>query len=153
MAGSSGLTLRPMTSADLPGVLAIERQVQFAPWSEKLFVDGLERGHDCRVAADDGGAVHGFSVVQYILDEAHLLNIAVDPGSQGKGIGRRLLTALTEEAAGKSSSTVFLEVRSGNANAIRMYQMAGFNEIGLRKNYYPAPQGGKEHAVMMALVL
>ena len=79
------------------------------PWSERLFADGLERGHDCRVAVDDRGLVQGFSVVQYILDEAHLLNIAVDPDRQGKGIGRRLLTALMEEAVRKSSSTVFLE--------------------------------------------
>ncbi|RZU36999.1 [SSU ribosomal protein S18P]-alanine acetyltransferase [Fluviicoccus keumensis] len=152
MAGAASLSLRAMTTADLPQVLAIERQVQFAPWSEKLFADGLERGHDCRVAVDAGERVAGFSVVQNILDEAHLLNIAVDPARQGQGVGRQLLTAVTESAAARQASMIFLEVRSGNLRAIDLYNRAGFNEIGLRKNYYPAPGGGKEHAVMMALV-
>ena len=152
MAGAASLSLRVMTLSDLPEVLAIERQVQFAPWSEKLFGDGLERGHDCRVAVDVEGRVVGFSVVQSILDEAHLLNIAVDPARQGQGIGRQLLAAVTESAAARQASMIFLEVRSGNLRAIDLYNRAGFNEIGLRKNYYPAPGGGKEHAVMMALV-
>ena len=81
-----------------------------------------------------------------------MLNIAVSPESQGGGVGRMLLEALLHEAAARQAATVFLEVRSGNERAIRLYQQAGFNEIGLRKNYYPSPGGGKEHAVMMALV-
>lgn len=144
--------LRPMRLTDLSAVLIIERQVQFAPWSETLFRDGLERGHDCLVLTDTHDQPVAFSVVQYILDEAHLLNIAVDPTQQGRGLGRQLLQALLEKAAARSCSTVFLEVRAGNRRAIDLYNRAGFNEIGLRKNYYPAPAGGKEHAVMMAMV-
>ena len=152
MAGPASLILRPMTLDDLPAVVAIERQVQFAPWSEKLFADGLERGHDCLTAVTTDGGICGFSVVQSILDEAHLLNIAVDPAAQGQGIGRQLLDAVIARAAAREASMIFLEVRSGNTRAIELYNRAGFNEIGLRKNYYPAPGGGKEHAVMMALV-
>lgn len=152
MAGPAGMTLRPMVVEDLPDALAIERQVQFAPWSEKLFRDGLERGHDGVVAVDAAGRVAGFSVVQYILDEAHLLDIAVDPGRQGQGIGRYLLDNLVQVAAKRNCSMIFLEVRAGNTRAIDLYRQSGFNEIGLRKNYYPAPDGRKEHAVMMALV-
>lgn len=152
MVRADQLKIRPMTGEDLSAVVALEQQVQYAPWSRQLFVDGLERGHECRVVADEAGCIHGFSVVQYILDEVHLLNIAVSPESQGGGVGRMLLEALLHEAAARQAATVFLEVRSGNERAIRLYQQAGFNEIGLRKNYYPSPGGGKEHAVMMALV-
>ena len=152
MAGNPGLILREMTAADLPAVVAIERQVQFAPWSGNLFAEGMERGHQCRVSADHEARVAGFSVVQYILDEAHLLNIAVDPARQGIGAGRQLLDSLIDAAVDNKSTMVFLEVRSGNQRALRLYQMAGFNEVGLRRNYYPSANG-KEDAVMMALML
>lgn len=147
------MTIRPMTLADLGAVLAIERQVQYAPWSEKLFADGLERGHECRVLTDDAtDRITGFSVVQYILDEAHLLDIAVDPSCQGRGAGRSLLDALIASAQARGAGMMFLEVRAGNTRAIDLYQRYGFNEIGRRRNYYPAA-GGKEDALMMALML
>ena len=140
-----------MTAADIPAVVEIEAQVQYAPWSSKLFSDGLER-HVCLVA-EQGNEIVGFAIIQFILDEAHLLNIAVDPAQQKRGLGKLLLDEVLARSLDKQASTVFLEVRSGNARAIQLYQMAGFNEIGLRKNYYPAANGGKEHAVMMALMV
>ena len=94
----------------------------------------------------------GFAVVQFVLDEASLLNIAVDPQLQKQGIGRILLDEVIHRAMVKQATTVFLEVRASNRRAITLYQMAGFNEMGLRKNYYPTSHG-KEDAVMMALMV
>lgn len=139
-----------MTAADIPAVFIIEQQVQYAPWSEKLFSDGLER-HVCLVA-EHGRQIVGFAVVQFIVDEAHLLNIAVDPAQQKRGLGKLLLDEVIVRSTAKQATTIFLEVRSGNQRAIQLYQMAGFNEIGLRKNYYPAANG-KEDAVVMALMV
>ena len=75
MVSSQSVTLRAMTTTDLPAVCVIEKQVQYAPWTEKLFADGLDR-HLCLVAELDGQIV-GFAVVQFVLDEASLLNVAV----------------------------------------------------------------------------
>jgi ribosomal-protein-alanine N-acetyltransferase len=139
-----------MTTADLAAVCAIEKQVQYAPWTEKLFSDGLER-HLCLVAEQVSHIV-GFAVVQFVVDEASLLNIAVDSTQQKQGIGRLLLDEVIAQATAKKATTVFLEVRASNRRAIEMYERAGFNEMGVRKNYYPAANG-KEHAVMMALMV
>jgi ribosomal protein S18 acetylase RimI-like enzyme len=79
-------------------------------------------------------------VVQFVVDEASLLNIAVEPTQQKQGIGRLLLDEVLAQASAKKATTVFLEVRASNQRAIQMYQQAGFNEMGLRKNYYPSAQ-------------
>ena len=150
MVSSQSIVLRAMTTADITALCAIEQQVQYAPWTEKLFSDSLER-HVCWVAQKDQQVV-GFFVVQFIVDEAHLLNIAVDPTQQKQGIGRVLLDNVQQQAIAKKANTIFLELRATNQRALALYQMAGFNEIGLRKNYYPAAQG-KEDAVIMALML
>ncbi|MDO9180232.1 MAG: ribosomal protein S18-alanine N-acetyltransferase [Agitococcus sp.] len=150
MVSPQSIVLRPMTQSDLPAVCAIEQQVQYAPWTEKLFSDGLER-HWCFVA-EKSEQIVGFAVVQFVVDEASLLNIAVEPTQQKQGIGRLLLDEVLTQASAKKATTVFLEVRASNQRAIQMYQQAGFNEMGLRKNYYPAGNG-KEHAVMMALMV
>lgn len=139
-----------MTANDLAAVCAIEQQVQYAPWTEKLFSDGLDR-HLCLVAEKETHIV-GFAIVQLIVDEASLLNIAVEPKQQKQGIGRLLLAEIISQSTAKKATTVFLEVRASNQRAIEMYQQAGFNEMGLRKNYYPTANG-KEHAVMMALMV
>ncbi|MBK7300252.1 MAG: ribosomal protein S18-alanine N-acetyltransferase [Moraxellaceae bacterium] len=150
MVSSQSIVLRAMTTADISAVCAIEQQVQYAPWTPKLFSDSLER-HLCWVAEKNQQVV-GFFVVQFIVDEAHLLNIAVDPTQQKQGIGRMLLDNVQQQAIAKKANTIFLELRATNQRALALYQMAGFNEIGLRKNYYPAAQG-KEDAVIMALML
>ncbi len=150
MVSSQSIVLRAMTTADINAVCAIEQQVQYAPWTTKLFSDSLER-HVCWVAQKNQQVV-GFFVMQFIIDEAHLLNIAVDPTQQKQGIGRLLLDNVQQQAVAKKANTIFLELRATNQRALALYQMAGFNEIGLRKNYYPAAQG-KEDAVIMALML
>ena len=85
------------------------------------------------------------------VGEAHILNISVAPNEQGQGIGRRMLEHLIELATGKAE-TIFLEVRPSNVGAIALYEKMGFNEIGVRKGYYPATHG-REDAIMLALEL
>ena len=83
------------------------------------------------------------------VGEAHILNISVHQKEQSQGIGRRMLEQLIDTARGKAE-TIFLEVRPSNVGAIALYEKMGFNEIGIRKGYYPA-QNGREDAIMLAL--
>lgn len=83
------------------------------------------------------------------LGEASLLNIVIEPGYRRQGAGRRLLSYLLEYCISQSSSVIFLEVRQSNLSAQALYETLGFNEIGLRKGYYPSADG-REDAVIMA---
>jgi len=76
----------------------------------------------------------------------------VSSAAQGSGLGRLLVVHFLEVAKARKANTVFLEVRPSNKVAYNLYLSAGFNEVGHRKNYYPA-ESGKEDALIMALVL
>ena len=94
----------------------------------------------------------GYAILSYVVGEAELLNICIDPTQQGKGYAKALLEHLIEHAVEKDNHEMYLEVRVSNTAAIHIYEQAGFNEIGLRKNYYPT-KAGKEDAMLMALPL
>lgn len=141
--------IRPLRGEDLPVVLAIEAKGHAFPWSPANFRDALA-GNYYMVVLEQGGRIVGYGVVQVILDEGHLLNITIDPAQHGAGLGRLLLEHLLDYAR-HHTDTLFLEVRPSNTRAVRLYQAAGFNEIGLRRNYYPARDGGREDALLMAL--
>ena len=144
------MRIRTMTHADLPRVLSIECQNYDFPWEKDIFTDCFKAGYDCYVCEYDN-KVLGYCLLSMAVDEAHILNISVDQNEQGQGIGRRMLEHLIDTARGKAE-TIFLEVRPSNVGAIALYQNTGFNEIGIRKGYYPA-LNGREDAIMLALEL
>jgi [ribosomal protein S18]-alanine N-acetyltransferase len=134
--------LRPMRSADLPAVLALEEEL-FAPdtWTAAMYRDELSRP-DSRVylvavdaAREDDGELVGYAGLIAYDDEAHVSTIAVARSRQGQGIGSRLLDALLEEAD-RRSPVVILEVRADNELAQGLYRRRGFTEIGRRRGYY-----------------
>lgn len=137
---------RPMLAADLPQVLAIEQLAFSHPWSQRLYQDALER-YDCWLVELAGEHV-GHAVMQYIADEAHLLNIVIAKAQQGRGLGRQLLEFLLQQAQQRQCSECFLELRASNHGAYHLYEQLGFNEVGRRKNYYPAVNG-QEDAILM----
>ena len=142
------LLIRSLTVEDIPAALEIERLGHSYPWAEAVFRDCFKANYRLW-AACQGQALVGYAVVAYLFDEAHLLNLCVDPRSQGQGIGRRLLRHLLREAARERISQTILEVRVSNQPAQRLYLAEGFEEIGRRPNYYPGP-GGREDARVMA---
>ena len=85
------------------------------------------------------GALAGFLVARHVAKEWELENIVVAPEFRGQGIGTRLIDALFARACETGSSAVFLEVRQSNTGARRLYQNAGFREVGQRKLYYSNP--------------
>ncbi|HFE48805.1 MAG TPA: ribosomal-protein-alanine N-acetyltransferase [Chromatiaceae bacterium] len=143
---------RPMDSADLPEVMAIERRAYTHPWSEGIFRDCLRVGYLCRVCELEGRLI-GHAVLSVAAGEAHLLNLCIDPDFQCRGLGRRLLEACFDEARQRRAETLFLEVRVSNKAAIRLYLAMGFNEVGIRAGYYPADGGRREDAFVFAKTL
>ena len=144
------MRIRRMAVSDLPSVAAIEKRGYPFPWGEDIFKDCLKARYDCWVC-EEQDKVQGYCIASIAVGEAHVLNLCVDPAEQGQGIGRKLLEHLIETARYRAE-TVFLEVRPSNKNAIALYEHMGFNEIGIRKGYYPA-ENGREDALMMALEL
>ena len=143
--------MRPMKQADIEAVAAIEQRAYPFPWSAGIFRDCLRAGHQCWVLDSPRGLL-GYGVLSAAAGEAHILNICIAPEHQGQGHGLRLLRRLIDLARWHHAQQVFLEVRPSNPRAIRLYREFGFNEIGLRPNYYPAANG-REDAIVMAIEL
>lgn len=146
------IKLRRMTTADLSHVFDIERQATTFPWSLKNFEDCLKVGHTAWVMCDDDKRIVSFAIVQKVVDELHLLNICVLKECQGQGLGRAMLNHIIAYAKELASVLIVLEVRRSNVKAQSLYLQAGFNEMSVRRNYYPAKQG-REDAILMGLDL
>ena len=144
--------LRPMHEGDLDAVMEIELRAYPFPWTRGIFRDCLHAGHAMWVL-ESGGVLIGYGVLNVAAGEAHVLNLCIAPEAEGRGHGRRLLRTLLRAARGDNAMRVFLEVRPSNPRAIALYHDEGFNEIGRRPRYYPAPNHGREDAIVMALEL
>lgn len=145
-------SLRPMREADLDAVMRIEQCAYPFPWTRGIFRDCMRADYAMWVQELDGALV-GYGVLSVALDEAHVLNLCSAAQAQGRGLGRHMLHALLRIARAGGAQRVFLEVRPSNQRAIKLYDAAGFNEIGRRPRYYPAPNNGREDAVVMAMEL
>ncbi len=148
-AHKDNLQFRIMQEEDLDTVLEIEESVYPFPWTRGIFFDCLHIGYYCRVLEQDNRML-AYSVMSVAVEESHLLTIVVNPEEQGKGYGRRMLDLMIELAKQNSANIMYLEVRPSNTAAIQLYHQRGFNELGIRKDYYPA-ETGREDALIMAL--
>lgn len=142
---------RPMTEADLDAVMAIEPHIYSHPWTRGNFIDSLVSGYSAWVLLDDAKII-GYSLMMLVLDEAHLLNLSIAKAYQKRGLGRLLLEHMIASARQHGAANMFLEVRPSNISAIALYENIGFNEMAIRRGYYPA-QNGREDAVLMGLAL
>jgi len=142
----------PMTEARLPEVLPIERSAYEHPWTPGNFSDSLRCGYQAQLLCA-GDEVVGYFVAMKGVDEVHLLNLTVAPAWQGQGWGRLMLDALAVWARGQGAQWLWLEVRQSNVRAQRLYEARGFRRVGERRNYYPAADGRREHAIVMSLKL
>ncbi len=139
---------RLMKLGDLDCVMSIENLAYPFPWSEAIFQDCIKVGYHCWVAELDN-AIVGYAVFINAVEECHLLNLCVNPILQGRGLGRKLLSNVLGNAKDYNARCVFLEVRASNQHAVELYESEGFNEVGLRENYYPSNHG-REDAVIYA---
>ncbi len=141
----------PMTVADAPHVLDIDRFSVPLPWAAASYKHELSQNKHAHffVALESGQSrwekwlgrwgerrVIGFSGYWYILDEAHISTVAVHPRWRGRGIGEELLRAMLARALKQGAVEATLEVRVSNIVAQTLYRKYGFEDVGLRKNYY-----------------
>ena len=150
----------PLLADRLDEVLRVEQRAYAHPWSHANFLDALHSGYQAQllVAPSDAGygaspTLLGYFVAMTGVDEVHLLNITVAPEFQGQGWSRLLLDAMTIWARGEGAEWLWLEVRVGNARAIKVYEAQGYRRVGLRKAYYPAGNGQREDAIVMSMRL
>jgi len=137
-----------MLDADIAEIAAIEQSAYTHPWTANLFEDCLRAGYNCRVLQVHG-AIIAYGIIAVGGGECHILNLCVKPDMQNNGYGMAILEHLLDLARRHHADTVFLEVRPSNRAAIRLYAKAGFNEVGMRSNYYPAIVG-REDAIILA---
>jgi len=145
------LDIRPMRDDDLSMVLEIEREAYSFPWSEGIFRDCLRAGYCCWVV-EQHQDVRAYGIMQVGGGESHILNLCVRAGARGQGLGRALLVHLLEVAREHRADTALLEVRPTNRAALGLYEAMGFNEVGVRRGYYPGREG-REDALILAICL
>jgi [ribosomal protein S18]-alanine N-acetyltransferase len=142
---SPKLKIRRLSYADLPQVIAIERRAFPTPWSLAMFVLELTKSSGVCLAALRDGELAGYLVCARYDTVWHVMNIAVDPPLQRRGIASALLGALLGEVD-DGTAQMTLEVRPTNPGAIALYERFGFRSAGVRPRYY---QDNGEDAVVM----
>lgn len=132
----------------LPDVLAIEKMSNGAPWSEPSFRNEIGHANGHFLVAKREGKVVGFGGVWLLVDEAHVINVAIDPNHRRQGIARNLVSELLVRSKDDGMTCATLEVRSSNDAALKLYEGLGFVQTAIRRHYYP---DNKEDAIVMWL--
>ena len=145
------VAIEPMTEADLEAVLDIDVAAFREPREvrEKSLREELARSWGrLFVARVDGGRIVGYLLYWHVVDEAHVINVAVAPQERRQGIGRALVAFLLDHAKANGILKLLLEVRASNVAAIGLYEKAGFTKFNVREKYY----GDGEDAVEMVAI-
>ncbi len=138
--------VRELRPEDITAVCDIELACFSDPWSLETIKEGIESPFDTWLVLDEEEAVKGYCVFRIIAGEGELFRIAVLPEYRGGGLAKKLMERLAEYSKEKAVASIFLEVRESNKIARNLYKSYGFEEEGIRKNYYQNPS---ENAVIM----
>lgn len=131
------LTYTRMTMEDLPEVLKIERESFPNPWSQAMFERDIlhnKLAHIFSVRLAD--VFVGYYSLWKIVDEGHLVTLAVHPDRRHRGIGEKICLEAIRLAGEMNILKMTLEVRENNREAIRLYNRFGFVKAGVRLKYY-----------------
>lgn len=140
------LHISPMTMDDISQIAALEKMCFSMPWSERLFINELENNNSYFLTIKIRNELIGYAGFWLIVDEAHIVNLAVHPEFRRQGMGGMLLKNILDMAKQKGALKATLEVRETNTPANLLYERLGFVCVALRKGYYADT---KEHAVIM----
>ena len=124
----------------------IEKRCFSDAWSRQSFIDEIDRENSVFIVIKKEGKIVAYSGFWYIVDDAQIMNVAVDIGYKGMKISHILMKEMIQRARDKNMATMSLEVRVSNEIAINLYKGYGFEIVGVRKQYY---QDNKEDAYIM----
>ena len=133
------MDFRRSVPADATGIARLEEEIFSDPWSYRDVQDLICTEGSMCFTAIDGGEVIAYVIGRLIAPEGEIYRVAVKPEKRQRGIGYRLLDYAVKTSKGHGLERLFLEVRSRNLPAVKLYTAYGFKQIGLRKNYYKNP--------------
>ena len=140
------LEIRGLQAKDLGAIEAIEQRAYPTPWSRSMFASELAKPTSICLGAFEGVELIGYIINSRYVDAWHIMNVAVDPGHQRRGVATRLLERLFELTRDDERRGYTLEVRVSNDSAIRLYEQLGFEARGIRRGYYT---DNREDALIM----
>ena len=141
-----GTEIRPLGLSDLNSIDGIEQRAYNTPWSRSMFASELAKASSVCLGAFDHERLIGYIVNSRYVDAWHVMNVAVDPDFQRRGIASRLLERLFELTVDDDGRGYTLEVRVSNKEAIKLYEKHGFERHGIRRGYYT---DNREDALIM----
>lgn len=133
------MLIREMTLQDIPAVAEIEKACFSLPWSEQSLIDSVTREDTMFLVCEEEQNIVGYIGMYLSFDEGDITNVAVAPAYRKRGYGEAIVSKSIELAKEKQLEMILLEVRVSNAPAISLYKKMGFEEIGIRKNFYEHP--------------
>jgi [ribosomal protein S18]-alanine N-acetyltransferase len=140
------IEIRKLQLTDIDAIEAIEKRAYRTPWSRSMFASELAKPTSICIGAFEGRQLVGYIVNSRYVDAWHVMNVAVDPDYQRRGIATQLLERLFELTADDDRRGYTLEVRTSNDDAIRLYEKLGFEPRGVRRGYYT---DNREDALIM----
>lgn len=140
------MTIRKMGPEHVEQIAELEKLCFSDPWSENSIASELCNPLSLWLVAEAAGTVVGYVGSQTVMDETDMMNIAVHPDCRRQGIAAALVNALVASLQDMGCHSLTLEVRASNAPARALYDMLGFQQVGLRRNYYHNP---KEDALIL----
>ncbi len=139
------MILYPLTEEDVAETAALERRLFSDPWTPENIRGGMDPRTGYCLAARDASGLAGYLIACIVGDEGELLRIGTAPERRGRGLGSELLERMLEENPGVRIWR--LDVRAGNAPAIRLYEKAGFHTVTENRDFYRDP---RENGLLMA---
>ena len=129
-----------MNESHVAPIAALEKLCFSDPWSENSIASELDNRLSLWLVALDGDRVAAYVGSQSVLGETDMMNIAVHPDYRRQGIAEQLVTCLVAKLKELGNHSLMLEVRVSNDPARKLYEKLGFQQVGLRKNYYRNPK-------------
>jgi ribosomal-protein-alanine N-acetyltransferase len=126
-------------SDNIEEMLRIEKKAFASHWNKQTFIDELSAENGYYIVAREGNKILGYAGFRHVLDEGHITTLAVHHKFRKKGIGRKLVEHLINDAKNKGLKKLFLEVRQSNIPAQKLYKRINFKIIDRRREYYQHP--------------